>query len=81
MQIDGQMLAMADLSTNGSRLPRQTGSKIADLISGEHIISVINLGGGPVSIDAIRIEGPNVPNLSNFENHMSIIETGMMSSD
>lgn len=56
VQIEGQTYATVDLSTSGSRLPRQTVSKITNLIPGDHTISIINRGGGPVSIDAIMVQ-------------------------
>lgn len=55
VQVDGQTRATADLSTNGSRLPQQSVGKITNLTPGDHTISIVNRGGGPVSIDALIV--------------------------
>ena len=53
VQIDGQKHGSVDLSVANFRQPQQIVSKITNLTPGQHIISIINRGGGPVSIDAI----------------------------
>ena len=56
VQIDGQKHETIDLSESGSRLAQQIVSTITNLTPGDHTISVINLGGGPVSLDAIMVQ-------------------------
>jgi alpha-L-fucosidase len=53
IQIDGQTSATADLSTTGARQAQQMVAQVTGLTSGQHAISIINRGPGPVAIDAI----------------------------
>jgi alpha-L-fucosidase len=53
IQIDGQTRATVSLSTPGARLPQQLVSQVTGLASGQHTISIINRGPGPVAVDAI----------------------------
>ena len=54
--IDGKTRATADLSVNGTRKAQQVVCEISGLTSGEHSISIINLGSGSVAIDALIIK-------------------------
>ena len=56
IQIDGEAKATADLSTSGARQAQQLVSEITDLAAGQHTISIINRGPGPVAVDAIVVE-------------------------
>ncbi|HEY5957302.1 MAG TPA: hypothetical protein VIV60_12140, partial [Polyangiaceae bacterium] len=53
IQIDGQTSATVDLSTTGARQAQQMVSQVTDLSSGQHTISIINRGPGPVAVDAV----------------------------
>jgi len=53
IQIDGQSRATADLSVAGARLPQQVVYELAGLSPGQHIITLVNRGPGPVAVDAI----------------------------
>jgi hypothetical protein len=53
IQIDGQTSATVDLSTTGARQAQQLVSEVSSLTSGQHTISIINRGPGPVAVDAI----------------------------
>ncbi|HEX7501758.1 MAG TPA: alpha-L-fucosidase, partial [Polyangia bacterium] len=53
IQIDGQTSATADLSTTGARQAQQMVGQVTGLTSGQHTISIINRGPGPVAVDAI----------------------------
>jgi hypothetical protein len=53
IQIDGKSRATVDLYTSGPRQPQQTVCKVSGLAPGKHTISIINRGGGPVSVDAL----------------------------
>ena len=53
IQIDGQVKATADLSTTGARQAQQLVSEVTGLTAGQHTISIINRGPGPVAVDAI----------------------------
>ncbi len=53
IQIDGQTSATVDLSTTGSRQAQQLVSQVTGLTSGQHTISIVNRGPGPVAVDAI----------------------------
>jgi alpha-L-fucosidase len=53
VQVDGETKATADLSTSGSRQPQQLVAEVSGLTSGQHTISIINRGSGPVAVDAI----------------------------
>ena len=53
IQIDGKTISTADLSTAGVRKAQQVVSEIAGLSQGKHTIRIINLGSGPVAIDAL----------------------------
>ena len=56
VQIDGQASATADLSTTGARQPQQLVAQVTGLASGQHTISIINRGPGPVAVDAIVVQ-------------------------
>jgi len=53
VQVDGQATGTADLSTAGTRQPQQLVSQVTGLSSGQHTLSIINRGPGPVAADAI----------------------------
>ena len=53
--IDGKTHATADLSTIGTRKAQQVVCEISGLTSGEHTISIINIGSGPVAVDALMV--------------------------
>jgi alpha-L-fucosidase len=53
IQVDGQMKDTVDLSASGGRQPQQLVSTVTGLSAGQHTISIINRGPGPVSVDAI----------------------------
>ena len=53
IQIDGQMKATADLSTTGARQAQQMVAQVTGLTSGNHALSIVNRGSGPVAVDAI----------------------------
>jgi alpha-L-fucosidase len=53
IQIDGQTAATADLSTTGARQAQQLVAQVTGLTSGQHAISIVNRGPGPVAVDAI----------------------------
>jgi hypothetical protein len=53
IQIDGQTNGTVDLSTTGARQAQQMVSEVSGLTSGQHTISIINRGPGPVAVDAI----------------------------
>jgi alpha-L-fucosidase len=53
IQIDGQTSATADLSTTGARQAQQMVAQVTGLTSGQHAISIVNRGPGPVAVDAI----------------------------
>ncbi len=55
IQIDGQTRATADLSTTGARQAQQMVSEVTGLTAGEHAISIVNRGPGPVAVDAIVV--------------------------
>ena len=56
IKIDGQTRETADLSAQGARQAQQIVCKITGLAPGKHTINVINLGPGPVAIDALIVE-------------------------
>jgi alpha-L-fucosidase len=56
VQIDGQTRAKADLSTSDTHQAQQVVCKVNDLTQGRHVIKVVNLGGGPVAVDAIVVK-------------------------
>ena len=56
IQIDGQTSATADLSATGARQPQQSVAQVTGLAAGQHTISIINRGPGPVSVDAIVVQ-------------------------
>jgi alpha-L-fucosidase len=56
IQIDGQTSATADLSTTGARQAQQMVGQVTGLTSGQHAISIINRGPGPVAVDAIVVQ-------------------------
>ena len=56
IQIDGQTSATADLSTTGARQPQQLVAQVTGLAAGQHTISIINRGPGPVAVDAIVVQ-------------------------
>jgi len=53
--IDGKTRATADLSIIGTRQAQQVVCEISGLVSGKHSISILNLGSGPVAIDALIV--------------------------
>jgi alpha-L-fucosidase len=53
VHIDGQTRATAALSTTGGREAQQMVAQITGLTAGSHSISIVNLGPGPVAVDAI----------------------------
>lgn len=55
IQIDGKIQSTVDLSTIGKRKPQQIVCEITGLTNGKHEITIVNKGGGKVSIDALRI--------------------------
>ena len=56
VMIDGKTHATADLSNNGVRQPQQIVCEISGLTSGKHHISIVNIGSGPVAIDALVVK-------------------------
>ncbi len=55
VRIDGQARAVVDLSTTGTRQAQQAVAEITGLSPGTHKIQIINLGSGPVAVDALII--------------------------
>ena len=55
IQIDGVSEEMVDLSTTGARQPQQAVSQVMGLTAGNHSISIVNRGPGPVAVDAIVV--------------------------
>jgi alpha-L-fucosidase len=55
IQLDGQSEGTADLSATGSRQPQQNVFTMGGLASGNHTISIVNRGPGPVAVDAIVV--------------------------
>jgi len=55
IKIDGKTRATVDLSTGGARKAQQEVYKMSGLNAGKHSISIINRGGGKVSIDALVV--------------------------
>lgn len=53
IQIDAKTRATVDLSTPGARQPQQTVIELSGLSPGNHTISIINRGPGPVAVDAL----------------------------
>jgi hypothetical protein len=53
IQVDGQVKDTVDLSASGTRQPQQLVSTVTGLTAGQHTISIINRGPGPVAVDAI----------------------------
>ena len=53
--IDGQSLAMVDLSITGMRQSQQVVYELTGLTEGNHLIKIINRGSGKVAIDALVI--------------------------
>jgi hypothetical protein len=58
VQIDGQTRATAGLSTTGERQAQQKVCEVTGLAPGQHAISVVNRGLGPVAVDALVL--PNI---------------------
>jgi alpha-L-fucosidase len=56
IQIDGQTSATADLSATGARQAQQLVAQVTGLAAGQHTISIINRGPGPVAVDAIVVQ-------------------------
>ena len=56
IQVDGQVKDTVDLSASGARQPQQLVSTVTGLTAGQHTISIINRGPGPVAVDAIVIK-------------------------
>ena len=55
IRIDGRVVTMADLSATGARQAAQTVSEVRGLAPGKHTIAIVNLGLGPVAVDALII--------------------------
>jgi alpha-L-fucosidase len=55
VKIDGKTRSKVDLSTNGMRQSQQMVCNLNDLTGGKHVISIINLGPGPVAVDGIQV--------------------------
>ena len=55
VKIDGEVRTTVDLSTNGTRKPRQVVCNLSHLTSGRHSINIVNKGFGPVAVDAIQV--------------------------
>jgi len=55
IQIDGITRETADLSIIGTRKSQQVVSEISGLTSGKHTINIVNLGPGPVAVDALIV--------------------------
>jgi len=53
IQVDGQVKDTVDLSASGARQPQQLVSTVTGLTAGQHTLSIINRGPGPVAVDAI----------------------------
>jgi alpha-L-fucosidase len=56
VKIDGKTRSKVDLSTTDKRLSQQIVCKLNDLTKGKHVISILNLGPGPVAVDAILVQ-------------------------
>jgi len=56
IQVDGQTKDTVDLSASGARQPQQMVSAVTGLSAGQHTISIINRGPGPVAVDAIAVK-------------------------
>ena len=56
IQIDGQTNTTVDLSATGARQAQQMVAQVTGLTSGQHTISIINRGPGPVAVDAIVVQ-------------------------
>jgi alpha-L-fucosidase len=56
IQIDGKTHATTDLSASGARLAQQVVCEVTDLTLGKHLINIVNLGSGPVAVDALVIQ-------------------------
>jgi alpha-L-fucosidase len=53
VQIDGQTKTTVDLSTTGVRQAQQLVAQVTGLTAGNHAISIVNRGPGPVAVDAL----------------------------
>jgi hypothetical protein len=56
IQIDGQLKSTADLSSSGARQAQQMVSEVTGLSAGQHTISIVNRGPGPVAVDAVVVK-------------------------
>jgi len=56
IKIDGKTREKVDLSTGGTRQAQKVVCKVANLTKGKHVISIVNLGHGPVAVDAIIVQ-------------------------
>ncbi|MBN2193890.1 MAG: alpha-L-fucosidase [Polyangiaceae bacterium] len=56
IQIDGGVRATVDLATAGARQPQQVAYEVTGLAAGEHVIRIVDLGPGPVAVDAIVVQ-------------------------
>jgi len=56
IQVDGLLNGTVDLSTAGARLPQQLVSQVTGLTAGQHTLSIVNRGPGPVAVDAIVVK-------------------------
>jgi alpha-L-fucosidase len=55
VQIDGQMRGIADLSITGARQTQQVVCEVTGLAPGNHSVSIVNRGPGPVAVDALIV--------------------------
>jgi alpha-L-fucosidase len=55
IQIDGKHGKIVDLSSSGARQSQQLVFKVDKLSSGKHNLKIINIGTGPVAIDALVV--------------------------
>jgi alpha-L-fucosidase len=56
VKIDGKIHEKVDLSTSETRQAQKVVCKVAGLTKGKHVISIVNLGHGPVAVDAIIVQ-------------------------
>jgi len=56
VQIDGETRGTVDLATTGARQPQQVAFEVTGLSAGEHVVRVVNLGPGPVAVDAMVVQ-------------------------
>lgn len=56
LRIDGRTRATADLSVTGAREAQQKVCEVTGLAPGNHTIAIVNMGPGPVAVDALIID-------------------------